>query len=214
MSPSKYHLYKQQLLSPEIFQAELMASYVQGNFVERGDVVSPYMRAQVISVDTDGGKLENPAGEGSCRSRNPITKEYYDIPARVGPKNPARALRARIVSEHRDANTDDEDLRIFYPEGTASSGPDPIPLEFVYIWFEQNDKRHGIWHSKVAGPMGEKLNFADGSTPYEQNAGNQQEYRLASAHGDAPQPQINYAEQESVVGAKPDGSKLAGKEYS
>ena len=148
-----YHFYKQQMLKPEIYQAQLMAKFVQGKFLERGEVISPFFRAQVISFDATGGLLENPQATGAARSRNPDNDKYYYIPARTGPLNPARSIRARIVTSHLDSGTSDEDLRVYWPLFPAI-GPDPVALDFVYVFFEQNDKKHGLWVSRVPGPMG------------------------------------------------------------
>lgn len=193
--PSKF-----QLLHPEVFQAQLMSKFLNGKFLEKGDVVSPFLRAQVISFDPSGGNLENPQGNGSMRSQNPSDQSYYDIKARVGPSNPPRALRARIVTNHLDTFTTDEDLRVFWPM-FPSFGSDPVPLEFVYVFFESGDRYHGLWVSRVPGPLGENLNFSPGDQPYKDAAasgGGQQS--LAASFGDAPAPADDYATQQAIVG--------------
>jgi len=205
-----YYFYKQTLLKPEVYQAQLMSKFVQGKFVERGDIVSPFFRAQVISFDPVGGNLENPDGNGSARSRNPQSKDYYEINARVGPSNPVRSLRARIITDHLDSGTADEDLRIFWPLFPAT-GFDPVILDFVYVFFEQNDKKHGLWVSRVPGPLGEKTNSSPGSDIYTQGT---HDMPLAASHGDAPPQNSGPPTQEDIGGSKPDESRLTGQEYS
>lgn len=206
-----YYFYKQTLLKPEVYQSMMLAKFAAGKFVERGEFIPPFLRAQVISFDSEGGLLENPGGEGTARSKNPQTQQYYDIKARVGPKNPPRSLRARIVTHQWDKFTDDADLRVYWPL-FPSTGPDPVNLEFVYVFFEDSDKKHGLWVAKVPGPFGESTNFAPGHKPYEEAAdsGTGGKKSLAAASGDSPPSQGDYKTQEAIVGSKPDDSRQDG----
>lgn len=190
---------KQALLHPEIYQSQLLAAFAQGRFVERTENIAPFLRAQIISFDAEGGLLENPSGDGAVRSRNPTTMEYLDIAARVGPKNPPRSVRARILDIDRYVR--DEDLRIYWPM-FPYGGADPTSLEFVYVWFEDTDNRHGIWISPVAGPMGEETNFAPGVAPYQEADTSQNSAgRLAAAHGDTTVKETKYDTSEAITGA-------------
>jgi hypothetical protein len=188
---------KQSLLHPEIYQSQLLAAFAQGRFVERDENISPFLRAQIISFDAEGGMLENPDGSGTSRSRNPTSLEYSEINARVGPKNPARSVRARILDIDRYVR--DEDLRVYWPM-FPHGGIDPTSLEFVYVWFEDADNRHGLWISQVAGPMGEQTNFSPGVVPYQEVSKNNSG-RLAAAHGDTTTPSTDYGTNESITGA-------------
>lgn len=194
---------KQSLLHPEIYQSQLLAAYAQGRFIERNENISPFLRAQIISFDSEGGLLENPDGSGTARSRNPTTHDYFDVPARVGPKNPPRSIRARILDIDRYVK--DDDLRVYWPMFPHGGG-DPTTLEFVYVWFEDPDSRHGLWVSRVAGPMGEQTNFAPGVTPYE-DASKNGPGRLASIHGDSTSKEIDYSSNESITGSPINQSK-------
>lgn len=205
-----YYFYKQQVLKPEVYQAQMMSKFVQGKFLERGENVAPFVRAQVISFDPVGGMLENPDGSGEADSRNPENNDRYKIKARRGPKNPPRSLRARIITQHRDAATPDEDLRVYWPL-FPPSGPDPITLDFVYVFFEDSDRHHGLWVSRVPGPLGEKTNESPGDKPLKEGGDSGQ--RLASAHGDANQ-ENNYKKEQDVAGTKTDQGSLSGMEYS
>ena len=205
-----YYLSKYTLLHPEIFQSQLMAKFVQSKFVERGDNVSPFARAQVISFDSSGGSLENDNGEGSARSQNPNTREYYSIKARQGPVNPARSIRARLLEG--DQFTKDDDLRVYWPL-FPSMGSDPTTLEFVYVMYEDNDRHHGLWVSRVPGPLGEKTNLAAGVDPYKEAAKNGDQ-PLASTFGDGGTESKDYGTQEAVVGADPDQSNKSDMNYT
>jgi hypothetical protein len=210
-----YFFYKKATLYPEVFQAQLMQKFVQGRFLERGEVVSPFIRALVISFDQEGGLLENPDGSGVCRSRIPGESDYRDIHSRKGPNNPPRSLRARIVSTHLDLNTRPEDLRVYWPM-FPSTGPDPVAMDFVYVFFENNDRRHGLWVSKVPGPNGEMTNSAPGEKPMVDAAkdGTDGKRTLASLYGDQPSPQNDYTDQQSLVGSDSDGVSKADMEYA
>lgn len=211
--PAPFFFHKHSMLHPEVYQAQLMQRFVQGKFLERGENVSPFYRAQVISIDNDGGRLENPNGAGSNRSRNPENGEYYEINASIGPANPPRSIRARLVSDHDDAGADDSDLGVYWPM-MAQAGLDPVPLEFVYVFFEGDEKHHGLWVTKIAGPLGENVNFSPGSDPYVEYAKNNGGKRsLAAAHGNAPPQQTQYSNQESIVGSKPERANLSNLEY-
>lgn len=205
-----YYFYKQQMLKPEVYQAQLMQKFVQGKFVERGEVISPYLKAQVISFDATGGLLENPNAAGDCESRKPEDKAYYKIKARPGPANPPRSLRAKIITEHRDANTMDDDLRVYWPL-FPPSGPDPVMLDFVYVFFDNNDRKHGLWVARVPGPNGEKINFAAGDAAMKN--GVQGEQRLANAHGDSTQPASDYTSEDAIRGSRSDEGSLSGHEF-
>ena len=213
MALPAYQFYKQKFSRPEVYQVEMLRKYVQGAFVEHGEIISPFFRAQIISVDYKGGQLENPKAEGVCRSRNAQSNDYYDIPASAGPENPARAVRARIITNHFDSGRSDSELRIFWPMFPAMGAADPIALEFVYVFFEQNDRKHGMWVSKVPGPLGEQVNFAPGSQIYKDNAKDSGDHPLAASHGDAPPASKHYDSQESLTGAKTDDASLSGNEF-
>jgi len=198
-----YYLSKYTLQHPEIFQSQMMARFVQNKFLQRGENVPVFFRAQIISFDSEGGLLENPDATGEARSQNPDTKEYYSIKARPGPKNPPRSIRAKMLQY--DQFTRDEDLRIYWPL-FPSVASDPTTLEFVYVMYEDSDRHHGLWVAQVPGPYGEKTNFAPGLDPYNEEAKNGDQ-PLASTFGDGGQQETNYGSQESVVGPSDNSSK-------
>lgn len=191
-----------------------MQNFVQGNFLMRGEVISPFVKAEVVSFDPEGGLLENPEGDGYCTSRNAADDDYYEIKARIGPTNPPRSLRGRIITQHWDRNSNDDNLRVFWPL-FPSIGVDPVPLEYVYVFFDNNDRRHGLWVSRVAGPGDESQNLAQGDAPYIAAAetGGQKESK-ASLFGDEPQPQKDYTTQQAIVGSEADDSDKTQMEYS
>jgi hypothetical protein len=185
--------------------------FLQGKFLEQGDMFSPFMKAQVISFDQTGGLLENPNGAGVCRSRVPESRDYYDMKARVGPKNPPGSLRARIITGHADMCSDDSDLKIFYPLYQHSTAP--VPLEFVYVFFETRERHRGVWVSKVEGPFGEKTNFAPGDTSMRNSQNDNNSMPLAAAHGNAPQQPADFSGQSSIGGSRTDYVSLKGLEF-
>jgi hypothetical protein len=199
--------FKHTLLFPEIYQSQLLSAYVQGKFVERDENVPAFVRAQVISFDPEGGLLENPEGAGVSRSRDATTRDYFEIKSRVGPRNPPRSIRARVLDHDRYVR--DDDLRIYWPM-FPTGGIDPVMLEYVYVWFEDIESRHGLWVSQVSGPMGESVNFAPGNEPYGSTA--QRSGRLADAHGDRRASNTDYGTQENITGA-PAGPPLSSLKF-
>jgi hypothetical protein len=199
------NFYKQQILHPEVIGVQMQADYAQDNFVRRNEYSSPFMKAQVISVDLEGGKLENPNGEGECDATNPITKQVYKIKAGISrKKNPARSIRAKLLTGHFDAGMSDSALRIYYP---TKSSEDPVPLEYVYVFFEDSNKTHGIWIDCPDTGQGE--NFAEGDKNAEEASKENPNHRLAKASGINVPPDEKLTVQRNTSGSPPDQSSMA-----
>lgn len=148
---------------PERFFDEFLRKGVKGAFLERGEAVPVLYRALVIGVDTEGGKLENPGGDGSVPHK--IADKKFDVPARVGPKCPPGSIKARVLTDGMDRFLKDEDLRVFWPFFPDGNMIPIKPGEHVYVMFEDASLTHGLWISKVAGHTG--VNYAPGEQFYD-----------------------------------------------
>jgi hypothetical protein len=146
----------------ELFLAELIRKSIQGSFNERDENVAFLHRALVVAVDTEGGKLENPEGGGKLT--NVIDGKEVSVPAKIGPKNPANSVKARILTDGFDQFVGDDGLRVlwpFFPEHISL----PIkPGEHVYVVFEDTNYEHGLWVTKIPGHS--NVNFFKGSDAY------------------------------------------------
>ena len=143
------------LLRPEAFLGEMLKKYARDGISETSDAPQFLMRASVVAVDVEGGKLENPSGEGSVS--HDFDGKKREFKATVGPKNPPNSVKARIVQDGQDQFMSDDDLGIFWPlfQGHVSM---PIkPGEHVYVMFEDRMKKHGLWVSRVAGQEGSNV---------------------------------------------------------
>lgn len=104
------------------------------------------MRAVVLAVDVDGGKLSNPDGQGSVV----VGKETYK--AVIGPPNPQNSVKARIITKGFDRFFTDDDLGVYWPMVQNDHLSIPIkPGEHVYVMFEDEHFQHGLWLFKVSG---------------------------------------------------------------
>ena len=153
---------KDRFWRPERFWDDFIRKGVKGFFVERDESVPFLFRALVIGVDTDGGKLENPDGNGSVT--HTLNGQSFDVPARVGPENPPNSIKARVLTDGLDRFFIDEELRVFWPFFPDSLSIPVKPGEHVYVVFEDQDKTHGLWVSKVPGHVG--VNYVPGETKY------------------------------------------------
>ena len=82
---------------PERFLAELIRSYVSGEFVSAIENVPMVRRALVLAVDLDGGRLENNDGLGEVVVDTPGSGNG-SYRATVGVDNPPNTVRARIMT--------------------------------------------------------------------------------------------------------------------
>lgn len=134
----------------------------RGDYIDRSENVPFFYRAVVVAVDTVGGKLENPSGEGMINAivdGNPI-----DLPVTSGPNNPMNSVKARIISGEIDQYRSNEELRVYWP---MTQEHDMIPIkpgEYVYVSFEGENYEHALWMGKVPGHS--NLNFYRGSDAY------------------------------------------------
>lgn len=147
------------------------------------------MRATVVAVDMDGGLLQNPDGDGSVA--NEVDGKRFSYRALVGPKNPPRSLKARVLTNDLDMFRSDDDLRVFWP-----LLPDVHPVkpgEHVYVTFEDEFLTHGLWLTRVAGHVDQNIDV--GEERY--SAG---EMRLPQAFGSpAVAPQKKPTERSATV---------------
>lgn len=162
MSPRRMPESWDKFRRPEILVGEFLRKGVQSKFLERGENVPVLYRALVVAVDVEGGRLENPAGEGTVSHL--IDNRAIETPATVGPSNPRNSLKARILSGGFDQFIHDNRLRVFWPFFPDHLAPPVKPGEHVYVAFEDPDFQHGLWFSKVSGHEG--ANFVRGESTY------------------------------------------------
>ncbi len=153
---------KEDFHRPEIFLAGLLRKSIQGKFLERGENISFLHRAIVVAVDVEGGKLENPDGDGTVTHF--FDGKSYDVTANVGVKNPQNSIKARIFNDGFDQFVSDGRLRIFWPFYPEHMSVPIKPGEHVYVMFEDEEREHGLWFSKIPGH--EDLNFFRGQKSF------------------------------------------------
>ena len=158
-------LYNEKYRRPSISFTEMLKKGASGQYREKGEY-SPFMfRAVVIAVDEKGAQLECPEGgpatkitmSVSVRDTNNSLLAQYDVSPTLGPNNPKNSIRARIVSNNIDQVMDDDNLRTFWP-----MFPDaelPAPGEQVYVVFEDEAMKHGLWINRVPTTETDKDNF-------------------------------------------------------
>lgn len=123
-----------------------------------------YYKAVVMAVDLEGGKLQNPDGDGSVivSLRDGSSSEFDAL---IGPANPRGSVKARVLTDGLDRLMDDQELRVFWPMFPQDlSGTPATPGEHVYVMFDGNGMSHGLWVSRVAGH--ESAGSADGTAVY------------------------------------------------
>ncbi len=150
---------------PELLLKEFLRKGAQGAFSETTDQSTFLYRALVIAVDVEGGKLENPSGNGSLS--HIVDGKKFDVKARMGPHNPQNSIKARILSDGLDKFSSDENLRVFWPFFPENISIPVKPGEHVYVIFEDSHQQHGLWVSKIPGHEG--VNYSPGSTFYVQS---------------------------------------------
>lgn len=135
------------------------------NKAGRDDKDRTYFRAVVVAVDVDGGKLQNPDGDGELTvvPRDGTVRKFK---ASIGPANPRGSVKARIITDGFDRLLSDQDLRVFWPMFPQDvSGVPVTPGEHVYVMFDGIGTSHGLWISRVAGH--ESANSSDGASNYD-----------------------------------------------
>lgn len=113
----------------------------------------------MIGVDVEGGKLENPEAAGGVS--HDFDGKKFDVPARIGPENPANSVKARVISDGHDKFVKDENLKVFWPFFPENISVPIKPGEHVYVIFEDSQMQHGLWISKIPGHEG--VNYAPGN---------------------------------------------------
>lgn len=209
--------FKQRLLNPEIYLAEMVRKYAQGKLAEHGENVSFYQRAKVMAIDKIGAKLENATGAGSVEGTSKKDGKTYKFEAKIGPDNPKYSIKARLITDQSDALTSDDDLRVYWPL-FPNLGQDISVDEFVYVFWEDEDRKHGVWVSKCPSPHNianvnrtqDEKNFDKG----EQNQGNLSEKFSDTAGKKDQDAQVDNSTQSSIYGSSPDGASLTGLDYS
>lgn len=130
----------------------------------REDRDRSHYKAVVLAVDLEGGKLQNPDGNGTVRVplRDGTTREFKAL---VGPLNPRGSLKARVLTDGLDRLLDDNSVRVFWPMFPQDlSGTPATPGEHVYVTFDGDGMSHGLWISRVSGQ--ESAGSFDGTTSY------------------------------------------------
>lgn len=122
----------------------------------REDTQRNIHRASVVAVDTEGGQLENPQASGG------VTVDGVFYKASVGPTNPPNSVRARIVSDLSDGFLSDDEIMTFWPMIQDDHVSLPIkPGEHVIVMFEDVNREHGLWLSRVPGHTGQNVSRGD-----------------------------------------------------
>lgn len=148
----------ERFLRPEQILADVIEKGGKGLYLERGATIPFLLRAIVVAVDVEGGKLENPKGDGSLSHQ--LSGKSFQVPATIGPKNPANSVKARIITGGRDQFIHDDRLRVFWPFFDEHVSTPVKPGEYVYVMFEDEGDSHGLWISKISGHEG--VNYARG----------------------------------------------------
>lgn len=145
-------LNRDRLRRPEILFLDFIRKGAKGAFLERGEGLRIIYRAEVVAVDSEGGKIENPEGKGSISIVNSAGKSVK-IDARVGPSNPKDSIKARILTDGHDKFANDENLKVFWPF-LPESVTVPIAVgDKVMVLFEDEAQTHGLWIAKVPGTV-------------------------------------------------------------
>lgn len=152
------HFTRDKFRRPELLFDEIMRKGAQGLYLEKGHITPFLYRALVIGVDVEGGKLENPTANGKVSHE--VGDKKFDVNARVGPENPANSIKARIISDGDDKFSTDDDIRVFWPFFPENISVPIKPGEHVYVVFEDADRIHGLWVTKVPGHVG--MNYSPG----------------------------------------------------
>lgn len=150
---------KEKVRRPEILLNEFLRKGVRGLFKQKTDGTIFLYRAVVLAVDEQGGKLENPDGNGSVPHL--IDGKQENVQAREGPENPKNSVRARIITDGADKFSLDTRVKVYWPMFDMQTIK---PGEHVYVTFEDEGKQHGLWISKVAGH--DDMNFSPGEEQY------------------------------------------------
>jgi hypothetical protein len=209
--------YKYRLLNPEIYLSEMVRKYAQGKLAEHGENVPFFQRAKVLAIDKTGAKLENAKGEGSVEGKSIKDGKTYAFEAKIGPDNPKYSIKARLITDQSDAFTSDDELRVYWPL-FPNMGQDISVDEFVYVFWEDADRKHGIWVSKCPAPNNiASVNRTQDDKNFDKK--DQDKKNLTEAYPDtAGKKQENEAvdnsSQSSIYGSSPDGASLTGLDYS
>jgi hypothetical protein len=181
---------------PEQILAEILTRDAREQFADKGENPSVFKRALVVAVDVQGGKLQNPGGNGSLTHL--VNNRPVQIKAIDGPKNPRNSIKARILSDGLDQFFDDDSLRVFYPMQESISVK---PGEHALVLFEDSGDT-GWWFGRVPGHEG--VNLAVG----EKTFGKEAQDSLASKFPDtaaAAPPEEDLATDEAAAEAPPGG---------
>lgn len=131
---------------PELALGDVLLDRLRG-----GDRARSLLRAIVLAVDNDGGRLQNRSGAGSVESlAKDGTRSNY--PAIIGPDNPRGSIKARLITDGMDRFRADNDAQIFWPLFPPDQLSLPISVgEHVHVMFEDHGMSHGLWISRVSG---------------------------------------------------------------
>lgn len=116
----------------------LVMDYVEGAL----DETRVLYRATVVAVDNVGSQFESE------------------------PPNPKHSIKARIITNGYNSLTSDDDLPIFWP--LFSHVEMPIKeREHVYVLFEDENKTHGLWLTRISEPLNvDNKNYVAGTKKY------------------------------------------------
>ncbi len=127
-----------EILNPERILSNLINDYVDGELDDKRFL----LRASVVEIDTVGGQFE------------------------VNPPNPKNSIKARVISQNFNANTDNEDLPVFYPLFPYLVQP-VKEKEHIYVIFEDDACQNGLWLTRIAEPLNvDNDNYVAGAAKY------------------------------------------------
>jgi hypothetical protein len=137
---------------PLMVLSDLLNNELGGQYVKKSDYTPTVLRALVYAVDLQGGRLSNPDWISSGQFAqticvNNVTSTYNVSPTYADVPNPPDSVRARVIIDNSDIMFNDSDLRTYWPLFPGLQAPSPG--ELVYVLFEDRDKSHGLWLSKV-----------------------------------------------------------------
>ena len=153
---------------PEQFFAEILKQNVREEIATKDENPTIFHTALVLAVDTVGGKLENPDGNGNFIQK--VNGKNVTIKANVNPKNPRNSIKARILSDGFDQFIGDSDLRVFYPAMPEHISFPIKPGEHVLVFFTDSEYSHGLWLGKSPGH--ENVNYKAGENTFVKDSEN------------------------------------------
>lgn len=158
-----FEQYREKFLRPEMFLSELITLAAEGQLQTSRSNPQVFFRAVVLAVDSVGGRLENPDGDGSVRLQ--VDGQQRTRRASVGPANPVGSFVGRLITDGIDRFLSDDDLRVFWPFFPTDHLTVPVKVEeHALVVFEGQSFERGLWVCRAPGHSG--MNQSIGRTQY------------------------------------------------